>query len=409
MSRPSLFRRIFASAPEQRALGPELSALFGAAPTAAGPSVTPETALRSPSTLAAVRIISEAVGSLPIHLYERGAGNDRARDKDHPAARLLAGDWTPWASASEVRTALQVDALLHGFGAAQVVRAGSVPRELHRLDPRSVSIEIDDASGEPRFRVHLKQGGDRFLDWRDVLYVATPGSSYGRPLALIQLCREAIGVDLVMQEHAARLFANGARPSGLLKMGKPLGVEALKRLRDSWNAAHGGGPNAGRTAILEDGVSFEALQFTSTDLQFLELRRFASEEIARAFRVPPTLIGDLQRATWRNAEEMGRQFLQFCLLPWLEVWQGALERALLTPEEREERFVEFIVDDLLRADTAARFQAYRNAVGGSWLTANEARALDNRPPIEGGDRLLRQAGQTDSSGDDRNEPRDGSA
>src|SRR5690625_347248 len=120
LSRPSLFRRIFASAPEQRALGPELSALFGAAPTAAGPSVTPETALRSPSTLAAVRIISEAVGSLPIHLYERGAGNDRARDKDHPAARLLAGDWTPWASASEVRTALQVDALLHGFGAAQV-------------------------------------------------------------------------------------------------------------------------------------------------------------------------------------------------------------------------------------------------------------------------------------------------
>src|SRR5690606_40354779 len=100
--------------------------------------------------------------------------------------------------------------------------------------------------------------------------------------------------------------------------------------------------------ILEDGTEFEPIQFSSTDAQFLELRRFVIEEIARAFRVPPTLLGDLQRATWRNSEEMGRQFLQLCLLPWLEVWQGALTRTLLRPEEREEYFLEFVVDDLLR-------------------------------------------------------------
>ena len=112
--------------------------------------------------------------------------------------------------------------------------------------------------------------------------------------------------------------------------------------------------------------------------------------------MPGTLIGDLERATWRNVEELARQFLQFTLLPWLEVWQAAFTRTLLKPEERGDFFLEFVVDDLLRADLAARFAAYRNAVGGAWLTPNEARRLDNRPPVEGGDTLIRQAGQSET-------------
>jgi HK97 family phage portal protein len=192
------------------------------------------------------------------------------------------------------------------------------------------------------------------------------------------------------------LFANGARPSGVLEYAKAVTPEILKRLRDSFNSAHAGGANAGKTLILEDGMSFKQLEFSSVDLQFLELRRFAIQEIARAFKVPGTLIGDLERATWRNVEELARQFLQFTLLPWLEIWQAALTRVLLTPAERSRYFLEFIVDDLLRGDLAGRFAAYRNAVGGAWLTPNEARQLDDRPPVKGGDELIRQAGQSDT-------------
>lgn len=405
MARPSLFRRLFGTAPppESRSLAQPsaaLEALFGAAPTHAGPAVNAETALRSPTTLSAVRVIAEAVGSLPVHVYRRGPDGSRDRDSDHPAARLLAGDWCPWAGSVEARVAMQADCLLHGHAFAQVVRAGGQPRELHRINPTAVTIEADEATGEPRFRIRLAHGGDRLLPWQDVLYIATPGATFDRPICLIHKAREAIALDLAMAEHQGRLFSNGARPSGVLSLSKQLSPDALRRLRDSWNAGMAGGPNSGRTAILEEGTSFSALQFNSVDLQFLELRRFATEEIARAFRVPPTLLGDLQRATWRNSEEMGRQFLQMCLLPWLEVWQGALERTLLLPDERAELFVEFKVDDLLRADTAARFAAFRNAVGGSWLTANEARRLDNLPPVENGDSLLRQAGQTDSGAAD---------
>src|SRR5699024_3656259 len=138
-------------------------------------------------------------------------------------------------------------------------------------------------TGEPRYRVQLAQGGDRILHYSEVLLVATPGSAPGRLLCLLDGAREAIAIDLAMAEHQGRLFRNGARPSGLLKLGKPLGVEALKRLRDSWNAAHAGGPNAGKTAILEDSVQFEPLQFNSVDMQFLELRKLIIEEIARGF------------------------------------------------------------------------------------------------------------------------------
>jgi HK97 family phage portal protein len=367
----------------------DLFALFGMSPTVAGVSIGGETALRSPTTLAVCRVISESVGSLPIHLFRRGANGARERDSDHPAASILSGDWCPWAGGVETRTSMQLDALLHGAAYAQVVRVNGQPRELHRLDPTAVSRDF--SGGEPRFKIR-EEGRERILDWRDVVYVPTPGSAPGRIINLTHCCREAIAVDIAMSDHQARLFKTGARPSGVLKYSKMLGPEAAARLRESFSQAHSG-ENTGRTLVLEDGMEFEALQFSSVDLQFLELRRFAMQEIARAFKVPGTLIGDLDRATWRNVEELARQFLQFTLLPWLEVWQTALTRVLLTPEERKELFVEFIVDDLLRADLSARFTAYRNAVGGSWLTPNEARQLDNRAPVDGGDELIRQAGQ----------------
>lgn len=288
---------------------------------------------------------------------------------------------------------MQFDALLHGAAYGLIIRTTSAPREIHRLDPRDVTL--DTSGAEPRFKVR-QNGVERSRDWRDILYIPTPGSAYGRLICLVTLAREAIGLDLVMAEHQAKLFSNGARPSGILKYGKILGPEAMKRLRDSFGSAHSGGENGGKTLFLEDGMDFEATQFSSTDAQFLELRRLVIQEIARVFKVPGTLIGDLDRATWRNVEELMRQFVQTCLMPWAEVWQSALERALLTPEERREYFIEAVFDDMLRGDLAGRFTAYRQATGGAWLTPNEVRALDNRPPIEGGDELIRQAGQAEA-------------
>jgi HK97 family phage portal protein len=374
--------------------------LFGGRPTAAGVSVTAATALRSPTALACTRAISETLGALPLHVYRRTA-DGRERVTDHPAAKLLAGDWAPWESGVSTRTQLQVDAILHGAGYGLVLRAGGQPKEIHRLD--SAATTCDTSGPEPRFKVRLKDG-ERVYPWQDIVVIRTPGGSAARPLCIVDLAREAIGVDLVMAEHQAKLFSNGARPSGVLKTGsQKLSDEAFKRLRASWQAMYSGGENAGKTAILEAGMDFEQLAFSSVDAQFLELRKLAATEIAKAYRVPGTLAGDLDRATWKNVPELNQQFVSMCLLPWGEVWTAALSRCLLSPAERDELYIELIPDDLMRGDITARFTAYRQAAGGSWLTPNEVRKRENLPAVEGGDELIKQAGQG-AGGDPAAEP-----
>lgn len=389
-----LNRLAFITTDERRGLGTDLLSLFGSRPTAAGVNVTRQTALRSPTTLACVRAIAETIGGIPLHLYQRGPDGARERDGDHPAAQLLSNDWCPWAGAVETRTAMMFDALLHGAGYGLIVRVGDRPQEIHRLDP--TGVQVDTTGVEPRFAV-MHDGEHRYYRWQDILRIATPGSTYDCLINLTDCAREAIALDIVMAQHQAKLFANGARPSGALKYKRALNADTVRRLRESFESAHSGGENSGRTLVLEDGMDFEPMQFSSTDAQFMELRRLATQEIARAFKVPGTLVGDLDRATWRNVEELMRQFVQTCLMPWAEVWQAALERALLTPDERQAYFIEAVFDDLLRGDLANRFTAYRQAAGGSWLTPNEIRALDNRPPVEGGDDLIRQAGQADAT------------
>ncbi len=376
-------------------------------PTAAGVSVNADTALKSPTCLACVRVISEAVAQLPVHVYQRLEGSEKQRAPDHPAWRLLHDRPNPWTSSFEFRRQLMVDAMLHGAGYAAVIRTRGQIRELHRLPPAAVTVELDENTGEPSYRFRQSTGGDVSYGWADIIHIPGVPKIDGKSDAITHLIREAIAVDIAMAEHQARLFGNGARPAGILKVPGRLNEDAISRIRESWNNQHGGGANSGKTAVLESGVEFQPIALSSTDAQFLELRRFAVADIARGFRVPLIFAGDLERATWRNVEQLGQHFLTFALMPWLKVWEAALTRAVLADDEQESHFVEFLIDDLVRADIAARFEAFNKAVGGPWMTANEVRAADNRAPIEGGDVLrtplnTAPAGQNqpDGSGDD---------
>lgn len=351
-----------------------------------GVAVSAETALTSPTTLACYRLLVDIVSTLPVHVYQRlpDGGKKRA---EHSVERLLAGFCSPWEHSETLRKKVTGDAILRGDGLAVAVKVRGETREIHRLDPSAIKIECDRATGEPKYTATLADGGTKEYSWRDIIHV--PGIFNGghSSKSIIDLAREAIGVDITMSQHQAKLFANGARPAGLLKVPGKLTDIAVGKIRDSWNSQHQGSENAGKTAILEGGVEFQPISLNSTDAQFLELRKLAIEDIARAFGVPSILVGSLDRATWKNAEELSRQFLTYCLRPWLNAWQAALERALLTPKERESLFIEFNADDIVRADLAARFDAFSKAVGGPWMLANEARAADNQAPVEGGDVL----------------------
>jgi HK97 family phage portal protein len=154
--------------------------------------------------------------------------------------------------------------------------------------------------------------------------------------------------------------------------------------QSKWAGLTGGG----RTLILEDSASYEGLTFKSTDLQHLELRRHQVLEVCRAFRIAPHMLAEMERTTHNNAESMNTEFLEQTLTPWLVNFEQAMHRSLLTPMERGQYVIEFLTAGIARANLSERYEAFGKATAGAaWMTANEARARENLPPIEGGDEL----------------------
>ena len=379
-------------APEQRSLAdpePWLLELFGAAPSAAGVAVNPSTAVQVPAVAAGIKAIAEAAAILPLHAFRRKSDGSRERDTDHVAYRLLNGDANPWTRGPQLRELLTADAILHGNGFAEIVRDGDrLPRELHRLSPTAVAIEIDTVTGEPRYRVSTGTG-QRFLAFSDIIHIRAPS-----PLCIdavsgkspLMQAKDAIGLLITLQQHACRLFANGGRPSGILSFPQKLGAEVAKRIKLSWQTATSGG-NSGGTAVLEEGGNFTPLAFSSVDSQFMEIWALSITEVARVLRVPPVLLMDYSRQTWANAETGGQQFLTYSLAPWLSRWEAETTLKLIAPEDREDVFVEHLTDALLRADFATRATAYGQYRSMGAMTANEVRAGLNLPPLPDGNKL----------------------
>lgn len=371
---------------EQKALplsDPAIFELFGVVPSASGVTVTATTALHVPAVLHAIRLISETLGSLPCKLYREDDDSKEAA-KDHGAYRLVHNRSNPWTSAGQLRVDLTTDALLHGAGYAEVVRVGDGrPYELHRLAPGTVQRRTED-DGEPYYLVQHERGRQVRLSYRDVLYVPAFGG-----VSPVTLGKDAIGVAMVLERHASQLFGSGARPSGVISNDKPQGGETgaktianvLKSFQ-KWRQSANGDP-----LILDAGWKYDQPAMTSTDAQFLEHRLEQVREIARIFGVPPHMLYELSRATWSNAEQMAASFLQLCLRPWLDRWQDAYATVLLSEDEQDDLYFEFVIDDLQRADAAGRAEIFGKLVAMRAMTPNEVRAAMNLPAIEGGDEL----------------------
>lgn len=361
-------------------------ALFGALPTPAGVNVSPRTAMTCTPVHCAVQAIAEAIGQLPVHVYARDDDGAKQRAPDHPAHALLHDQVSEWTSASDFREQLTRDALLHGNGFAYINRVDGKPVELNRLDAPSVAVLVDDVTGEPSYR-HTTGTTVSLYSFRDVLHIKAPSLNGVTGESPIQLAHDAIALAIVMERHAEQLFANGARPGGAIEHPKVVGPLGAKRIVESFATRFGGEGRYG-IAFLDEGMKFSPVSFSSVDAQFLELRAFAIAEIARAFRVPPILLMDYGRATWSNSEQMGQQFLTWTLLPWIKRWEGEVRLKLIAPDDRATYFAEFLTDDLLRVDLAARADAYATMISARVLNPNEARAAENRPPYDGGDEFL---------------------
>ncbi|AGT09259.1 phage portal protein [Paracoccus aminophilus] len=353
---------------------PEALALFGGLPVRSGVTVNSATALRVPAVTCAVGLIAEACGNLPFKLHDR---DTREAQKDHPAYSLIHGEANEWTSAEELREQLTRDALLTGHGFAVVTRnTQGLPVWLHRIEPSAVAIEADDY-GEPRYKARLKDGGDTVLPFAEVLHISTLDG-----VSPIQHAKEAIGLALAAEQHLADWFGQAGRPSGYLSTEQDLKPEASAKIISGWSQVKSGG-----SAILDGGMKYFPLATTNTDAEFYTNRVEQIREVARAFRIPPTMLFELSRGTWSNTEQMGQQFLTMTLRPWLKRWQAAYARVLLTVEERKALYVEAETKDLLAVDFAAQATAYSQFVAMRALTPNEVRAGLNLPPMDGGDEL----------------------
>lgn len=349
------------------------------AETAAGILVTPSNALMCPPVEAAIRIRCETLATLSLKLYRR-EGDAGVDATDHPLYMLLKSRPNGWTSATAFIAAIEQDVIFHGAGFALANRVNGKIIELIRLDPSAVAVVYDPITREPTYKVAVGNGATRDYGWADILHVSSWNG-----LSAIRSARQAIGLAIALERHASKILSTGARPSGIFKSKKKLSDIAYARLKKSWADSHSGA-NAGGTVIAEEETDFLPLTFSSVDLQFQAMREFQILEIGRALGIPPTLLFELGRATWANSEEMGQAFLSFTMLGRCKLWEGAISR-LLTEEEQQTYYPEFLTDTLVRADIAARYAAFAQACGGPWLSANEIRAIDNRTSIADGETL----------------------
>ena len=359
--------------------------------TSAGVSVTPESSLRAAAVYACVRVLAESLAQLPLITYQRTG--DRKRRADSEALfRLLHDAPNPLLTAYEYVEQQQASLCLRGnaYAIIEPEPAGGV-RALWPQDAAHVEVIESDDGRSVSYRVRRPGTLTRAAEVRNyaageihhIRGLTVSGYVGQSPLAAARL---AVGMAIAAEDYGARLFANDAKPRGLIEWDSTFKTrEELEEFRARWQQSQGGA-NQHRTAVLQAGMKYKDIGMSNEDAQFLETRRFQTEEIARLFRVPLHLIGDLTHATFSNIEHQGIQFVTHTLGPWMRRWEQAIARDLIPAGAP--LFVEFLADALLRGDTESRYNAYSRGIQDGHLTRNEVRRLENRDPLPGLDEPL---------------------
>lgn len=350
--------------------------------------VTPETAMTLTAVYACVRVLTESVASLPLIVYRRREDGGKERAIDHPLYRLLHDLPNGWQTSMEWREMLTGHIALRGSAYCEIVTARNgdidalIPLHPDRVKPLRLK------NGRLAFEVQTNTSAPRVLTQNEVFRVIGLSGDGVTGLSPVSMASRALGLAISTENFGTSLFKNGARPGGVLRHPGKLNEEAAKRLKSSWDSSYGG-MNSGKTAVLEEGMEWTQISMSNEDAQYLQSRKFQVSEIARIFRIPPHMIGDLDRATFSNIEQQSIDFVVNTLRPWLVRWEQCINRDLLTETDRQNGiFAEFLVDGLLRGDMAARYQSYAQGRQNGWLSANDIRRIENMNPVDGGDIYL---------------------
>jgi HK97 family phage portal protein len=341
------------------------------------PIVTQETALTVSAVYQAIRLLSESVAGLPVHVYRETKGT-KDKDNKHPAYPLLHDMPNPEMTSFDFWRAVMVSLLTWGNAYIRIIRdGGGQPTELYPLLPQTIEIYRNKA-GELRYRQYTAGGTQNiYRPVIDIMHIKGLSSNGLIGYAPLELAAQSLGVSLSADKYGASFFANNANPGGVLEHPGQLSPEAYDNLLKSWEERHRASNNAGKVAILEEGMTFRAIGLPPEQAQFLETRRFQVNEVARWFNIPPHMLSDLERATYANVEHLGIEFVTYSLQPYLINIERACHNCLFLPTEKKRYYVKFNVDGLLRGDIKTRFEAYGQGITYGILSANEVRQLED--------------------------------
>jgi HK97 family phage portal protein len=364
---------------------------FGGEPSKAGQRVSIDTALQLSTVWACVRLLSETVATLPLFLYRKGPKDSRNLATDHPLYALLHDSPHADYTAVEFWEGATLCLCMHGNFYAEKMFVGN---RLVALEPMSADLMCVERTrtGERQYR-YRDPKGDRILDERRVFHVRGFGSGGDVGFSPISLARQSLGLSMAIEETAARMHANGIRPTGVLTVDQVLKPEQRTALRDNIAGPLAGSSNAGGLFVLEAGMKFQPIAMSAADAEMLASRAFSVEEICRWFRVPPFMVGHTQKSTsWGTGlEQQNIGFLTYSLRPYLTRIEQAIKRSLIRAEERAGLYAEFETDGLLRADSKTRTDNIVQLVTNGLLTRNEGRGILNWPALDGADELTVQA------------------
>ena len=364
---------------------PALIEFFGGERNSYGVVVTPESAMRVAAVYACVRVLAEAVASVPLFLYRRN-GDDKVKAIDHPLYRVMHDRPNPYQTAFEFRDQLQTSLGLRGAAYCEILVTARGKLQLIPLHPDTVEPKLmDDFS--VAYRVWEK-GRSRILLQDEVLRLTYMVKDGVTPVSPVTAQRDAIAGAIASQEYTAGFFRNGGRPPGWLEHPSHFADDEKRRAFRAKFSEQFTGANTGQTPLLEQGIKYNAVTVTNEDAQLMEMRKFSIAEIARIYRIPLVLLSETEKSTsWGTGiEQFMLSYVTHTLRPWFVRWEQALSRDLLTEEEQEDHFFEFNIDALLRADLLTRYRAYEIGRRGGWLSANDVRARENMNKIEDGDK-----------------------
>lgn len=392
----SIFDGLFRSRdkPTNRTAGSAYSFYMGG--SSSGKAVTERSAMQMTAVYSCVRILAEAIAGLPLHLYKYTDNGGKEKAIDHPLYLLLHDEPNPEMSSFVFRETLMTHLLLWGNAYAQIIRNGKGEVvALYPLMPNKMSVDRDETGqlyysyNRTEDEAPTMKGSTVILRPEDVLHVPGLGFDGLVGYSPIAMAKNAIGLAIATEEYGAKWFANGAAPSGVLE--HPGTIKDPSRVRDAWQSQFGGSSNSGKIAVLEEGMKYTPITIAPEQAQFLETRKFQINEIARIFRVPPHMVGDLEKSSFSNIEQQSLEFVKYTLDPWVVRWEQSIMRRLLTPEEKRSYYVKFNLEGLLRGDYQSRMNGYAIGRQNGWMSANDIRELENLdriPAEEGGDLYL---------------------